>query len=236
MPVLRLTMHAGVMPADSKLRARYQRGAHLVAGDLDGACGPLAVWSALIVLGIVSRRQVICRDFACASDKFDTAWQKSVALWFDGTDEDEMVALLATVAPFIDHQECFGAMRKQIEFVVERLRRNEVVLLGLERRDERDGHWVLAVGLEELVTEKSGQVIGILCLDSSEPPPDMLRYNARLELHVPKKGATYVRYRGASGESRSMTIDRSIALLPARSSKRAAKPASVTQQRRVDSV
>ena len=233
---LRTTMHPGVMPADSKLRARYQRGPHLMAGDLDGACGPLAVWTALIVLGILTRPQVMCRDFACIADKFDAAWQKSLALWFDGADEDEMVILLATVAPFIDHQECFGAMRKQIEFVVERLRQNEVVLLGLERRDERDGHWVLAVGLEELVTEKSGQVIGILCLDSSEPPPDMLRYNARLELHVPKKGATYVRYRGASGDSRSMTIDRSIAISPARSSKRAAKLKSVTQQRRVDSV
>ena len=110
-----------------------------------------------------------------------------------------------------------------------------MVLLGLERRDERDGHWVLAVGLEELVTEKSGQVICILCLDSSEPPPDMLRYNARLELQVPKKGATYVRYRGASGNSRSMTIDQSIALLPARASKRTAKPAPHGKPRRTDS-
>ena len=197
-----------------------------MAGDLDGACGPLAVWTALIVLGFITRPQVICRDFACAGDKFNAAWQKSLALWFDGTDEDEMVALLATIAPLIERHECSGAMRKQIEFVVERLRQNEVVLLGLERRDERDGHVVLAVGLEELVTEKSEQVIGILCLDSSEPPPDMLRYNARLELHVPNKGATYVRYRGASGNSRSMTIDQSIALLPARSSKRIAKPSS----------
>ena len=235
MPVLRTTMHSGVLPPDSKLRARYQRGPHLMAGDLDGACGPIAVWSALIVHGIVTRPQVVFRDFTCAADKFDAAWQKSLSLWFDGSDDDEMVALLATVAPFIDHHECSGAMRKQVDFVVERLRRNEVVLVGLERPHERDGHWVLAVGLEELVSEKGGQVIGILCLDSSEPPPDMLRYNARLELHVPKKGATYVRFRGASGNSRTMTIDRSIALSRARSSKRAAKPASVTEQRRIDS-
>ena len=224
MPVLRTMMHSGVLPPDSKLRARYQRGPHLMAGDLDGACGPLAVWSALIVLGIVTRPQVICRDFACAEDKFHAAWETSLALWFDGTDEDEMVALLATVALFIERHECSGAMRKQVDFVVERLRQNEVVLLGLERRDERDGHWVLAVGLEEFVSEKGGQVIGILCLDSSEPAPDMLRYNARLELHVPKKGATYVRYRGASGDSRSMTIDRSIALSPRRLPKRSSKP------------
>ena len=207
-----------------------------MAGDLDGACGPLAVWTALIVLGIITRPQVVCKDFACAADKFDAAWQKSLALWFDGTDEDEMVALLATIAPLVEQAECIGAMRKQVNFIVGRLRRNEVVLIGLERRYQRDGHWVLAVGLEELVTEKSEQVICILCLDSSEPPSDMLRYNARLELHVPKKGATYVRYRGAFGNSRSMTIDRSIALSPARSLKRAAKLESVAKQRRDDSV
>ena len=47
MSVLHTTMHPGVMPADTKIRARYQRGPHLMAGDLDGACGPLSLWTAL---------------------------------------------------------------------------------------------------------------------------------------------------------------------------------------------
>lgn len=235
MSVLHTTMHSGVMPADTKIRARYQRGPHLMAGDLDGACGPLSLWSALIVLGITTRPQVVGKDLTCAGDKFAAAWQKSLGVWFDGTDEDEMVALLETVAPLVERVECTGAMRKQVEFVVDRLRQNDVALLGLERRDGRDGHWILAVGLEELVTEKDRQVIGILCLDSGEPPPDMLRYNARLELHVPKKGATFVRFRGASSDSRSMTIDRSIALSPRRLPKRAAKQVASTKQVRTDS-
>lgn len=235
MSVLHTTMHPGVMPADTKIRARYQRGPHLMAGDLDGACGPLSLWTALIVLGLATRSQVICQKDRITDDKFEEAWLKSQGLWFQGADDDEMDLLLDTVSRFVDRSECVGAMRKQIDFVVDRLRQNDVVLLGLERRDERDGHFVLAIGMEELVTEKDRQVIGILCLDSSEPPPDLLRYNARLELHVPMKGATFVRFRGASGDSRSMTIDRSIALKPRRSSKRAAKHGVSIKQSLTDS-
>ena len=230
MAVLHTTMHPGVMPADTKIRARYQRGPHLMAGDLDGACGPLSLWTALIVLGLTSRPQVICQKDRFTNDKFEGTWLKSLGLWFQGADDDEMDLLLDTVSRHLDRTECVGAMREQVHFVVDRLRQNDVVLLGLERRDARDGHFVLAVGMEELVTAKNRRVIGILCLDSSEPPPDMLRYNARLELHVPKKGATFVRFRGASADSRSMTIDRSIALKPRRGPKRAAEQVAGSRQ------
>lgn len=235
MTVLHTKMHPGVMPRDSKIRARYQRGPHLMAGDLDGACGPLSLWSALIVLGIATRPQVVCQKFRFADDKFEDTWLRSLDLWHKGADDDEMDVLLDTVSPFVQRDDCTGAMRKHVEFVVDRLRQNHVVLLGLERPRELEGHWVLAVGMEELVTEKDRQVIGILCLDSSESSPELLRYNARLELHVPKKGATFVRFRGASGDSRSMTIDRSIALSPRPLPKRPAKQVAGTKPLRTDS-
>ncbi|MEP7298352.1 MAG: hypothetical protein ABI702_19380 [Burkholderiales bacterium] len=194
-----------------------------MAGSIDGACGPLALWSALIVLGIATRAQVICQKFLFTDDAFGEAWLRSLDVWFQGADDDEFDALLETVSRYVDHSACEGAMRKQLAFTVSRLRKNELVLLGLERRSG-DGHWVLACGLEELVSEDSSEVIGILCLDSSEPAPQLLRYNARLELHVPQKGATFVRFHGVSGDTRSMTIDRAIALkrrpLPTRSPRR----------------
>ena len=120
-------------------------------------------------------------------------------------------------------------MRKQIDFTVRSLRKNELVLLGLERPNGRDGHWVLACGLEELVSKDGAEVIGILCLDSSEPSPELLRYNARLELHVPQKGATYVRFHGVSGDARSVTIDRAFSLTPRPLPKR--RPAEKTSKR-----
>ena len=214
MQVLHTTMHPGVMPSDPTIRARYQRGPHFRSGDLDGACGPLSFWMALTMLGVATRPQVICQKYQFENDKFEDAWQNSLGLWFVGADDQEMDALLDTVSRFVEREVCSGSMRKQVDFVVNHLRRNAVVLLGIERSDERDGHWTCAVGLEEIVSDKDRQVIGILCLDSSQPAPELLRYNARLELHVPQVGSTYVRYRGLSGDARSMTIDRAIALSP----------------------
>lgn len=212
MRVLHTTMHPGVMPPDSQLRARYQRGPHLRSGDIDGSCGPLALWSALIVLGFATRPQVICQKFMNTDDAFAETWLRSLDVWFPGATEDEFTVLLSTVSRYVRQAQCKGAMRKQIEFTIESLRRGEVVLLGVERPGGRDGHWTLAVGLEELVSGDSTEVIGILCLDSSEPVPELLRYNARLELKVPKKRATYVRFHGVSGDARSMTIDSAISL------------------------
>jgi hypothetical protein len=211
MPTLQTRMHPGVMPVDTKIRARYQRGPHLMAGSIDGACGPLALWSALIVLGIATRAQVICQKYLFTDDAFEETWLRSLDLWFQGADDNEFDALLETVSRYVDHSACGGAMRKQVAFAVSSLRKSELVLLGLGR-PSGDGHWVLACGLEELVSTESSEVIGILCLDSSEPAPELLRYNARLELHVPQKGATFVRFHGVSGDTRSMTIDRAIAL------------------------
>lgn len=212
MRMLRTTMHPGVMPPDSQMRARYQRGPHLRSGDIDGSCGPLALWSALVILGFATRPQVICQKFMFTDDAFAETWLRSLDVWFQGASEQDYELLLDTVSRYVRRTECKGAMRKQIEFTIESLRRGEVVLLGMERPGGREGHWTLAVGLEELVSGDSAEVIGILCLDSSEPPPELLRYNARLELNVPKKRATYVRFHGVSGDARSMTIDGAISL------------------------
>lgn len=224
MKTLRTTMHPGIMPPDVQIRARYQRGPHLRSGDIDGSCGPLSLWSALIVLGIVTRPQVICQKFMFSEDAFTETWLRSIDVWFAGATEEEHEVLLDTVSRYVRSSTCKGAMREQLEFTIDSLRRGDVVLLGMERPGARDGHWTLAVGLEELISKDSVEVIGILCLDSSEPPPGLLRYNARLELNVPQKRATYVRFHGQSGDARSMTIDRAIALkrrpLPTRSPRR----------------
>ena len=212
MHVLRTTMHPGVMPPDPQLRARYQRGPHLRSGDIDGSCGPLSLWSALIILGFATRPQVICQKFMFTNDAFAETWLRSLDVWFQGATEDEYKVLLNTVSRYVRQAQCKGAMQKQVDFTIESLRRGEVVLLGMERPGARDGHWTLAVGLEELVSKDSAEVTGILCLDSSEPPPELLRYNARLDLNVPKKRATYVRFHGVSGDARSMTIDSAISL------------------------
>ncbi|HEY8706945.1 MAG TPA: hypothetical protein VIM34_03000 [Burkholderiaceae bacterium] len=212
MPTLQTRMHPGVMPADAKMRARYQRGPHLMAGSLDGACGIYALWSALIVLGVATRSDVLALP-SSSNTVLAEVWARGVETFFSGTDSDEIQALLHGLERYISYRACDGAMRTQIEFVTDSLRRGEVVIVGLERpRGRGDGHWVLAVGMEELVSKTTSEVIGILCLDSGEPAPQLLRFNARLELQVPHHGATYVRYLNKSGDAHTMTIDTAIAL------------------------
>jgi hypothetical protein len=183
-----------------------------MAGDLDGACGPLSLWAALIVLGVATRSQVICQKYQFTNDKFGATWLRSLDLWFKGARDEEMDGLLKSVSPFARSESCTASMRRQVEFSIEHLQQNSVVLLGLRRLVGDIGHWTCAVGVEEIVNAEDRQAIGILCLDSSQPPPVLLRYNARLELHVPRKGATYVRFRGLTGGARLVTIERSIAL------------------------
>ena len=209
---LRTTMHPGVMPPDLRVRTRRQRGPHLMAGDLDGACGPLAMWTALMVLGIATRPQVMCQRFMFTDDAFEDTWLRSLDVWFSGADDNEMDALLDTVLRYVERDTCAGAMRSQVEFTVRHLRIGDVVLLGLERPGVAAGHWLVAVGIEELVADARTDVIGILCLDSSVPAPGLHRYNARLDLHVPHKGATFVRLHRANGDVRSMQIERAISL------------------------
>jgi len=224
MPLLRTTLHPGVMPADTKMRVRYQRGPHLMAGSLDGACGVYALWSALIALGVATRAQVLCLRYRFTDDQFEEAWVRGLDTFFLGSDDDELVALLQTVDRCVCHRLCKGPMRSQVAFVTNSLRSEEVVLLGLEHAGTPGGHWVLAVGLEELATDGQSKLIGILCLDSSEPAPQLLRFNARLELDSPHFGASRVRYRKANGDAHAMKIITAIALkrrpLPTRSSRK----------------
>ena len=221
MPTLQTRMHPGVMPADTKMRARYQRGPHLMAGEWDGACGLYTRWTALIVLGVATRSDVLALP-SSSKAVLAEVWARGVETYFSGTDSDEIQSLLRGLERHVSYRSCDGAMRTQIDFVTDSLRRGEVVIVGLERlRGRGDGHWVLAVGMEELVSKTTSEVIGILCLDSGEPAPQLLRFNARLDLQVPKRGATYVRFHGVSGDARSMTIDSAISLERRRSPKRA---------------
>lgn len=211
MRMLRTQLHPGLLPADPTIRARWQRGPHLALGELSGACGVYALWSALITLGVATVAQVKCiRLFA--DDAFKETWVRGLDTFFLGADEDELFALAKSLGRYVRPTLRKGSMRELVGFVIHSLRGGEVVLLGLESRTGQGGHWTLACGIEEQVSNAGPKVIGILCLDSAEPAPQLLRFNTRLELNVPHFGSTYVRYRKPNGDGGTMTIDSAISL------------------------
>ena len=220
MQSLRTQLHPGVLPTPRNVRPRRQRGPHLMQGDLDGASGVCALWSALITLGIATRTQATALRHLISDGVLERIWLSGLDTYFSGSDADETLALVQSVDRRLRHERCMGPMRAQVEFAVRYLRTGGVVLLKLAQRGAAEDHWAVAVGWETLGPEGKERVIGILCLDSAEPGPDLLRFNCRLELDVPHFGATYVRYRRASGDANGMTIvaaialDRSPSLLP----------------------
>ena len=212
MQSLRTQLHPGVLPTPRNVRPRRQRGPHLMQGDLDGASGVCALWSALITLSFVTRAQAKSFRHQISHGVLQRLWLSGLDTYFAGSDDDQMLALVQVVGKRLCHERSIGPMRAQVEFVLRCLRAGGVVMLKLEQRAAAEDHWTLAVGWETLGVQGKERAIGILCLDSAEPGPSLLRFNCRLELDSPRFGATYVRYRRASGDACGMKIVSAIAL------------------------
>jgi hypothetical protein len=211
MPTLQTRLHSGVIPDDSASWRQRGRSAHLRQGSMDGACGPLAVFMSLVVLGVASRALVRSLR-VLTNDRLDDTWIKSLDTFFLGTDDSEMVDLLKTLDRSIRHRAVTGSMRQVLDFTLLRLAKNEVVILGFTDAGSHGGHWVLAIGIEQVVAGAKRTPTGILCLDSAEPAPLLAPFNSRLDLDSPGRGARYLHYRLPEGGIRSVTCKTAIAL------------------------
>lgn len=179
-----------------------RRSPHLRQGSLDGACGAYCVAMATIVLGVASRARIKCLPTATPElELFGDFWTKALEGYFAGTDKQEMLALLSTLNGFIKYRIDLGSTERLLRRVAQRLTRNRVAIVGVD--GPGSGHWVLAVGVETLVSKGSKTVTGILCLDPSEPTPPLAQWNARIELNSATE-AGKLGYRMADGRLRSV--------------------------------
>jgi hypothetical protein len=211
MATLQLQMHAGVVPQNSPTWRQRAHSAHLAQGALDGACGAYSVFQALIVLGVASKAHVRCLKRIAQSDRLEHTWNQAIRNFFIGTDDDDMDALLQTLADQVERRRVTGSMRRVLAFALERLAAGEVVIVGFEDEGMRGGHWVTAVGVEELVSPEGRAVTGILCLDSGEVAPAIAPFNTRLDLRSQCRGARHLHYR-VPGGIRMVTCTSAIAL------------------------
>ncbi|MBX3625044.1 MAG: hypothetical protein KF892_08545 [Rhizobacter sp.] len=180
-----------------------RRSPHLRQGSLDGACGAYCVAMATIVLGVATRARIKCLPTATPDlELFGDFWTKALEGYFTGTDKQEMLSLLSTLSGFIKYRIDLGSTERLLRRVAEKLNRNRVAIVGVDGTGS--GHWVLAVGVETLVSKGSKTVTGILCLDPSEPTPPLAQWNARIELNPPAAGTGKLGYRMADGRLRSV--------------------------------
>lgn len=211
MPTLQTCMHPGVVqPTPSSYRRN--RSAHLRQGDLTSASGVLAILMALICLGIATKPYVRRLRMADEGDLLVPLWSKAQETYFSGADHDDMLGLLDTVELYVQSQSAKGSMRTVLAFTLARLAANDVVVLGFgDHGVPGPYHWALAVGTESRVAGVKRTATCVLCLDTLEAAPTLSRYNARLELDSPRRGARQIHYRGADGPL-LMTCTSAIAL------------------------
>jgi hypothetical protein len=212
MPSLQTRLHPGVIPPATATWRQRGRSAHLRQGSLEGACGPYACFSALIVLGVASRAHVRCLRLIAEGDRLEQTWRRSQEFFFSGADDRDMVKLLGTLDQYVRHRLVTGSMRQVLAFTLQRLAKDDVVILGLNSESTYGGHWVLAVGIELIVKGSTRTITGVLCLDSAEEAPVLTPFNTRLDLESPGRGARYLHYRLPTGAVQTITCKTAIAL------------------------
>lgn len=182
-----------------------------VQGTMDGACGPYALFNALVLGGHVSFAKLV----KLWNKKHDGRsllgkWQSDCGpLLLHGTDKNDLDGLLDALNPHLkgkssrtlkeiipptrgkatliesENKETLQTIQK---FLAEE---NQPLLVGLAGR--HINHWAVAVGFQTHFREGSDVLARILLIDPSEPIPQLHAWNASLSLGYQRNlGLRYV--------------------------------------------
>ncbi|HHF0294284.1 hypothetical protein [Pseudomonas aeruginosa] len=158
---------------------------HLRQGDLDGACGPYCMVSALIALGLMTRKSAKNMDRwdgRTREGRFRDALYAFGVLSSEGTNGDDLQWLT-------DHFKGVGLQARYVEGVKKQVFNNvadaiesgDMPIIGVEWPGG-GGHWMLAVGYQGAMIEDELQLTHLLCLDPNQELPKVSLWNAVLEV------------------------------------------------------
>lgn len=160
---------------------------HLRQGELDGACGPYCVVSALITLGLMGRDDVLANMHAWKGSsregRFRDALYKFGALSCEGTNGDDLQFLA-------DHFKRVGLEAKYVEgrknhvfdCVAEAVESGQLPIVGVQWAGG-GGHWMLVVGYQGEQVGEDIQLTHLLCLNPGEEAPKASLWNSVLEVY-----------------------------------------------------
>ncbi len=158
---------------------------HLRQGDLDGACGPYCLVSALIALGLMTRKSAKNMDQwdgRTREGRFRDALYAFGVLSSEGTNGDDLEWLT-------DHFKGVGLRARQVNDAKKQVFKNvagaiesgDMPIIGVEWPGG-GGHWMLALGYQGVLIEGELQLTHLLCLDPSQELPKVSLWNAVLEV------------------------------------------------------
>jgi hypothetical protein len=137
--------------------------------------------------------------------RFAEAFSLAQELYFRGTTDADMADMLDALSSSISFAKERGSARAIVEFTINHLRQANAVLLCVDYVGRNCGHWVLAVGYEEVMANRVRTVTGILCLDSAQAAPIMSHYSGRFEWESPRR-KTQCHYLTADGSRKRVAF------------------------------
>lgn len=164
---------------------------HMDQADHDW-CGPWSLMQAAMLLCGWSR-QVVANP-GTAREPWRTFWNHVQADCNDGTDESDLAALAALLAPSIQVQVTKTASARRIAALVEAAIENGDVPL-LRSTTKRWSHWSMVSGI---AIGTDGVPTSLLLLDTSIDAPWAVAYNAFQTLHPSQPAGAEFRYEGGT--------------------------------------
>jgi hypothetical protein len=212
--VIRLQSRLVLCPDGPAVRVRgtaRSQKIHLQQSDLDGACGPHALLTALLLLGVMKRReitQIIAGKVRGARRRF---WQLAREYFFAGTTVAELLMVLKPLAATLTisvSEDCGAAL---IDFVLAHLALDRLVVLGIAYRRRSLDHWVLAVGVAGRARGDAFITEHILLLDPSDAAIPLSGWNSMVAINR-TLGTRRYRQLGAYGKPCDVGFDSALAI------------------------
>lgn len=159
---------------------------HLRQGELDGACGPYCVVSALITLGLMEREDALnnMRSWKGSSrhGRFRDALYAFGVFTSDGTFGHDLVWLTdyyKRVGLVADHIE--GTKKQVFDNVAAGVDEGQLPIVGVDWMGG-GGHWMMVVGYQGVLLNDDFQLTHLLCLDPGQEGPKASLWNAVIEV------------------------------------------------------
>lgn len=160
---------------------------HLRQGDIDGACGPYCLFSALITLGLLQRDDLLENmalwKGSSRGGRLRDALNKFGVLSSDGTfgwDLVELTRYYERRGLIAKHDE--ASKKHVMRTVCEAIDTDVLPIIGVDWAGG-GGHWLLVVGYQGLKNGDHLQRTHLLCLDPSLESPKASLWNAVIEVY-----------------------------------------------------
>lgn len=159
---------------------------HLRQGELDGACGPYCLITALITLGLMTRDDVTENMYrwkgSSREGRFRDALYAFGVLNSDGTEGSDLLWLTDFFKKKGLTARHVESTKKQVfHTVADAIEAGDLPIVGVEWQGG-GGHWMLVAGYQGVIVDDELQLTHLLCLDPGQESPKASLWNAVVEV------------------------------------------------------